>query len=146
MEKQYNDSTKTPVTKKGFFTKISTVEEAQKPIKSISTLFYVIGGISVLGGTVAVVSPYSQKVSTGLLILVGIVSIISGVVFIVGANQLKKNKDNTAAWTIFCLSVLWLIGAIINLKILAILLGLLAFFSSIDAIMILKQLDKLSSE
>jgi hypothetical protein len=149
METQSNEPRKTTVNSRGFFTTVNNVKDAEKPIKSISTLFKVLGWLCVIGGICVAILSFNKEnveLNKGLITFSGIASATLGAVFIYFASKLRKEKDITAARILMIGACVWLVMACINVKIIAIFLGLLALFSRIEAIRILKQLENIKSE
>jgi uncharacterized membrane protein HdeD (DUF308 family) len=146
METQNNK----PATKlgmsRGFFTKISVAEEAEKPIKSISRLCLILGIINIIGGVTVIVLSFVDSEALPKAILIGIASLIFGLIMSISAIQFKKYRTNLAALWLLIVSSLGLLASLITTNIIALILYSIASFSGIDAIRILKQLEKLKTE
>ena len=143
MDTQKIEPKEKTVPPKASWYKINTVSEAERPLKNTSNLFYVCGFICAIGGISLVI--LSSELP-GLSILTVIFSIVVGVSMVICAYQLRKYKSYVAAWILFALSSLWLVLAIINVKVISIIIGLIAISSSIQAISLVRQLDRLKSE
>jgi len=137
MEPQNDQSTEQKVKKSTVFTKIATKLEAEKPLKSIRTLFTILGILIIIVGLVQ-----SSNTSWGYLI------IFIGLGFILCSYTLKKYKRLGSAYGLLFFSTLAVVIMTISISmgafnLIAIFFYLLAFFSSIDAILIIKQIEKL---
>ena len=137
MEPQDDLKTESKVKKSTLFTKISTKAEAEKPLKSIRTLFSILGILIIIGGLIqAQITNWAY-----LLFLIGLG-------FIFCSFSLKKYKSLGAAYGLLFFSFLAVLILAIsitikNFNLIAAFFYLLAFFSSVDAILIIKQLDNL---
>ncbi|HUX97035.1 MAG TPA: hypothetical protein VMV47_14965 [Bacteroidales bacterium] len=139
METQTDQKKESKVKKSTLFTKINTKAEAEKPLKSIRTLFSVLGILVIIGGLAQ-----AQKTRWEYLLI-----ILIALGFIVCSFSLKKYKSLGAAYGLLFLSISAVLILTISMtmkgfNLIAVFFYLLAFFSSIDAIMIIKQVEKLN--
>jgi hypothetical protein len=138
MEPQNKQTTKTKEKKSILFTKICARTEAEKPLKSIQRLFYALGILIIIGGLAQ-----AQKTRWEYLVIIFI-----GLGFLLCSFSLKKYKSLLAAYglLVFSISAILILTISMALKgfsLIAIFFYLLALFSSIDSILILKQVKKL---
>ena len=138
METQTNQTPESKGKKSTLFTKINSKSEAEKPLKSIRTLFIVLGVILIIGGLAQ-----AQKTEWEYLII-----ILVGFGFILCSSILKMYKSLISAYGLLFFSVLSVIILTISItikgfSIIAVFFYILAFFSSIDGILIIKQIEKL---
>jgi hypothetical protein len=134
--------------KSSFFTTISARNEADKPIRSIYRLFNFLGIVNLIAVPV-MLYVYSQIIPAGTKWQL-ILNFLFGIAFIYFSRDLKKRRAHSAAIGLvissviaFAMAIYGLISTEPGLNIITIILYSIAMFSGIDALLIVKQLEKL---
>lgn len=120
-----------------FFTKIGTIQEAEKPIGSIFKWFVFISVVQLLLGIIWWSSGKTLQV---------ILYIFFSAAIMFSAYQFRTNKTVNAANLLIIVSSIYLIIAILTFNLFTLFVSLILILSSIDARLIAKQVAEINGE